>query len=483
MGVPLSVVISPLVVAVAVLLTDVVGLVVDTPDLLAPFRDALSGEPFDAVTVIVPLVVALIVPGAVTLFACWLVVRHLLAHAGSGFEVVALGGRPPAAGDIEERQLVHVVEEIALAAGLPPPSVHLVDSAVANAAAVGSSPTDAAIVVSRGLLDTLGRDETQGVIAHLVGRVGNGDLSIARSIVSLYLTVGLVAAVLSAPRDRSARRAIRSVLGLAIRPLSARRHPERMAAASVALLQAQRGGGEDDTEATSDAKFTDVLFLPVAGADLAFSMNQMILAWLLVTPLMKRAWKTRLELADATAVELTRHPDGMAKGLAQLSEQGGLIPGTEAMAHLFVVGHEAGERRHLRRQEAQRAQVQAVARTRGVDRIRALTRVAAAQNQALGREQRLRAARPESPLVGFHPGLGHRVDRLAAMGATVGLEGLRPRSGPMARVLLVVVGGPFLLLFLVIMIGICIAVTGVAFALYMLFFVGPVLALDAALRG
>ena len=484
MGVPLSAVISPLLVAVAILFSALVNLVVATPDLMAPFRDALNGDPVDAASIIIPLVLALIVPGAVALFACWLAGRRVLDHAGTAYELAALGARPPAPGDLEERQLVNVVEEIALAAGIPPPAVHLVDSAVANAAMAGSSPADAAIVVSRGLLDTLSRDETQGVIAHLVGRIGNGDLGIARAITSLYLTLGLVAGVLSAPTNRGVRQAVGAVLGLVIRPGSARHHPERVAAASVVLLQAQGAGGGEKPEPSTETRYRDILLLPVMSADMAFSMNQMTMSWLMVTPLLKRAWRARSELADASAVALTRNPDGVAKGVAELSVQGGLIPGTESLAHLFVVGPEAEETRTYRRQAAQRAEVQArIAGRRGVDRIRALATAGYEQYQCGQSEERARAARPNSPLVGFHPPVGHWLDRLSAMGATVAFDDLVPRAGALARVLLIVVGGPFVLLFFLIMMCISIALTGVAFALYALFFIGPVLALDGFLRG
>lgn len=93
MGLPLSAVLSPLMLAVVVLLSDLVNLAVGTPDILAPFRDALDGDPVNPVTLVVPLAVALIVPGAVALSACWLVVRRLLDHAGTGAELVALRAR------------------------------------------------------------------------------------------------------------------------------------------------------------------------------------------------------------------------------------------------------------------------------------------------------------------------------------------------------------------------------------------------------
>lgn len=483
MGLPLSAVISPLVMAVATLVTALANLVVETPDLMAPFRDALEEEAVDSVLLIVSLAVALIVPGAVALSACWFRVRRLLADAGTGLELAALGARQPVPGDLEERQLVNVVEEIALAAGLRPPSVHLIDSPVANAAMVGSSPDDAAIVVSRGLLDTLGRDETQGIIAHLVGRIGNGDLGIARTISTLYFTLRLVSAAFDAASNQNARRASGVVLRLILRPGTARRHPEQVPAAALALLELQSATIGDDTSSSTGSGY-GILLLPVGVAQLAFMVNESVLSWLMVTPLLKRAWRSRSELADASAVQLTRNPDGVAKGLAQLSQQGSLVPGTEPMAHLFVVGREAHERRDRRRQQAQQAEVQArITERRGMDKIRAIVVAGLDQQRAAEAEGRTTADRNESPLVGFHPPLAQRLDRLAAMGATVAFDDHNPRISPLAWVVLILVGGPLFALILVLMMAVCVLSTGVALMIYFVFLVGPVLALDALIRG
>ncbi|HEV2070600.1 MAG TPA: hypothetical protein VGR26_12470, partial [Acidimicrobiales bacterium] len=108
MGLPLSAVISPLVLAVVTFVTALANLVVQTPDVMAPFRDVLDEEAVASVPLIVSLVVALIVPGALALSACWLRLRRLLADAGTGFELAALGARQPVPGDLEERQLVNV---------------------------------------------------------------------------------------------------------------------------------------------------------------------------------------------------------------------------------------------------------------------------------------------------------------------------------------------------------------------------------------
>lgn len=436
LGIPLSAAISPLILAVATIVVDLAGRIFPTPDLLSPFKTLFKGDPItDVVPVVVAAAVALLVPGAVVLTLCWIRIRRLFRQAGTAAELDALGARPPRAGDLEEHQLANVVAEIALAAGMAPPDVQVIDSPVANAAVVGRGPGEAVIVVSRGLLDGLGRDETQGVVAHLVARAGNGDLAIARTVASLYYTLGFVSAVLSAPTDRKGRRAARPVLRLMLRPGAAQRHPEVAATTAGALLDAQGGGG--DAESIEHNGLVSIMLLPVLAAQMAFVMNQLIVASFVITPMLKRAWRARSELADATAVELTRYPDGLASGLVDLGRVGGEIPGTEALAHLFVVGPGGGG-------------------TGG--------------------------GRGESPLRGFQGRLDRRLKLLSALGSTVPYTPRR-RLNPVARLLLVVVGGPFIVLLYAVMLGICVALMGIAFMLYMLFLVGPVFFLHAMLRG
>ncbi|MBA2459672.1 MAG: M48 family metalloprotease [Gemmatimonadales bacterium] len=106
---------------------------------------------------------------------------------------------------------------MAIAAGVKPPRVMLLDGTVANAGAIGSSPDDAAVVVSRRLLDELDRDETQAVGGHLVGAVGNGDLRAALAALSLLRTIGLLMTALGAALGPAGRRTLARVLRLALR--------------------------------------------------------------------------------------------------------------------------------------------------------------------------------------------------------------------------------------------------------------------------
>ena len=105
--------------------------------------------------------------------------RWLALRAGGPAVAEAVGGRPvaPDTTDLRERTLINVVEEMALASGLPAPAVYLLPGeAGINAFAAGYSPADAAVAVTEGALARLSRDELQGVIAHEFSHILNGDM-------------------------------------------------------------------------------------------------------------------------------------------------------------------------------------------------------------------------------------------------------------------------------------------------------------------
>src|SRR5262249_19178665 len=111
-------------------------------------------------------------------------------------------------GDLKELQLADVVQEMAIAAGLPAPKLMLVDSPGANAAAIGTSPRDARIVISRRLLDDLSRDQLQALLGHLIGSIGNGDLRIAFTVTSVFETCGLLVTLINSPFGGQSRRTL-----------------------------------------------------------------------------------------------------------------------------------------------------------------------------------------------------------------------------------------------------------------------------------
>jgi len=105
---------------------------------------------------------------------------YRILHLASGGSVVAesLGGKlldHDHAGP-DERRLLNVIEEMAIASGVPVPPVYLIEDDTINAFAAGYRPTDAVIGVTRGCVERLSRDQLQGVMAHEFSHIFNGDM-------------------------------------------------------------------------------------------------------------------------------------------------------------------------------------------------------------------------------------------------------------------------------------------------------------------
>jgi Zn-dependent protease with chaperone function len=211
MGIPLSLVLTPVLYTLVLVLAHLADLVVPIPEsfwqalaagasLMIRVIGGFLGEeaPAPMAETIVGLA-AMLLPGAVAMVLIWLGLCLFFLRAGVGGTLSALRAREPRDGDPEERQLVNVVEEMAVAAGLRPPRVMLLDSDVANAAAIGSSSDDATVVVSRRMLDELDRDEAQGVIGDLLGSTGNGDIRISLIIASIFQAYGLLISLVDTP--------------------------------------------------------------------------------------------------------------------------------------------------------------------------------------------------------------------------------------------------------------------------------------------
>ncbi len=92
--------------------------------------------------------------------------------------------------DIDERKLLNVVEEMAIASGVPVPQVYVMDGETGiNAFAAGHSASDAAISVTRGCMTMLSRDELQGVIAHEFSHILNGDMRLNLRLIGLVFGI------------------------------------------------------------------------------------------------------------------------------------------------------------------------------------------------------------------------------------------------------------------------------------------------------
>ncbi|MHC4516618.1 MAG: M48 family metallopeptidase [Planctomycetota bacterium] len=133
---------------------------------------------------------------------------HQLSQGGSAVARL-MGGRliPPSTNDRDERRLRNVVEEMAIASGLPVPALFVMDDEPGiNAFAAGYTAGDAAVAVTRGCLDQFNRDELQGVIAHEFSHVLNGDMRLNIRLMGLLngiLCIGIAGYIILRAGGRS----------------------------------------------------------------------------------------------------------------------------------------------------------------------------------------------------------------------------------------------------------------------------------------
>jgi heat shock protein HtpX len=193
------------------------------------------------------------------------------------------------------KQLVNVVEEMRLAGGLPPPRVWVIDDSAPNAFATGRDPEHASVAVTTGLLAKLDREQLQGVIGHEMSHVGNLDI---RFTLLVGVLVGAIALL-----------------------------------ADWFLRFTFWGGGSRRSSSDSDR----------GGGGAAALIFALALILALVAPLIGRliqaaVSRSRESLADATAVELTRNPVGLARALRTISDDPEVLEvANRATQHLYIV--------------------------------------------------------------------------------------------------------------------------------------------------
>src|ERR671921_1010521 len=110
----------------------------------------------------------------------------------AGERIVLAASRAREVTHDEAPQLFNVVEEMAIAGGLPMPKVYIIKDSAPNAFATGRDPEHASVAVTSGLLEKLNRDELQGVIAHEMSHVGNFDIRYAMLVGILVGTTALI---------------------------------------------------------------------------------------------------------------------------------------------------------------------------------------------------------------------------------------------------------------------------------------------------
>ena len=122
-----------------------------------------------------------------------------VAQLASGGQAVALmmGGEevPGTTTDARQKRLLNVVEEMAIASGVPVPPVYILDEPGINAFAAGYAPGDAVVAVSQGCLNYLSRDELQGVVAHEFSHILNGDMRLNIRLIGLVFGIMVLAVI------------------------------------------------------------------------------------------------------------------------------------------------------------------------------------------------------------------------------------------------------------------------------------------------
>lgn len=202
----------------------------------------------------------------------------------------------------QERMLLNVVEEMAIASGMPVPEVYILPEEGINAFAAGFGLDDAAVAVSQGCLDKLSRDELQGVVAHEFSHILNGDMRLNIKLMGVIYGILML-----------------SVIGGGI--LRAFRHV-RVRGSS----RSGKGGGGGAIIAA--VFFTGMALYAIGYIGVFFGR------------LIQSAVSRQREfLADASAVQFTRNPEGIAGALKRIGTEypGALIADTHAqeLAHFF----------------------------------------------------------------------------------------------------------------------------------------------------
>lgn len=259
------------------------------PDVFYGFIQAFSWETFGLVSLGVIATV-------------FVVILFKWAQLSAGGKSVAerLGGQRimPHTDEPAERRCLNVVEEMSLAAGLPVPPVYvLADESGINAFAAGISPADAVIGVTRGSLDSFNREQLQGVVAHEFSHILNGDMRLNIRLAALLKGITFIGdvgeVIVRGGRRRSGYRSSRS--------------SNRMPAQAMFV-----------------------------------GLSLWVIGWLggLFAGLIKAAVSRQREhLADASAVQFTRNPGGVADALKVIGghQNGSRLaePRAGELSHIF----------------------------------------------------------------------------------------------------------------------------------------------------
>ncbi|RMH57559.1 MAG: hypothetical protein D6679_06370, partial [Candidatus Hydrogenedentota bacterium] len=141
---------------------------------------SLSGKKGPILDPTDPFLFLVITGGTLGVIALGTAYKIVQLREGGSAIAQALGGRkiPRTTTNLDERKILNVVEEMAIASGCRVPEVYLLEESSINAFAAGFHPNEAVIGITRGAIERLSRDELQGVIAHEFSHIFNGDMKL-----------------------------------------------------------------------------------------------------------------------------------------------------------------------------------------------------------------------------------------------------------------------------------------------------------------
>jgi Zn-dependent protease with chaperone function len=233
---------------------------------------------------------------ATVLVIGWGTASRLYQLSGGGIAVADLIGARHVkrdTGDPAERRLLNVVEEMALASGISVPLVFVMDDQQAiNAFAAGYSPNEATVIVTRGVLQQLNRDELQGVVAHEFSHILNGDMRLNIRLVGVIAGIVMIGSI------------------------------------GAFLMTGIRDGDDLRRAEAAIRVFLLGLLLWLIG-----SIG--VLAGRLIKAVISRQCEF---LADASAVQFTRNPDGIGGALFKIGRHGSTIGlrHAEELSHMCI---------------------------------------------------------------------------------------------------------------------------------------------------
>ena len=234
------------------------------------------------------------IPAATIIISIGSIVFALISlHDGASMVLRSAQAIPADPTNPDHRQLFHVVQEISIASGMPVPRVYIIPDDDPNAFATGEDPQHSSIAVTRGLLTILERDELQGVIAHEMSHIRYYDIRLMTVVAALVGTIVLVSDL--------------AIRGMRFGTFSGR---------GVRIKGKNSIGG--------------LLFL--------LWLLTIIFAPLITRLMAMMISRKREYLADASAAELTRNPQALAKALQKLENASAPTAVIKrGIAHLCVV--------------------------------------------------------------------------------------------------------------------------------------------------